>query len=32
MHADEIETDAALAARLIARQFPRWAGLPDPLR
>ena len=28
MHADEIPTDAALVARLVAAQFPRWAGLP----
>ena len=28
MHDDEVETDAALAARLVAEQFPRWAGLP----
>jgi aminoglycoside phosphotransferase (APT) family kinase protein len=32
MHADEIETDAALVRRLLAGQFPRWAGLPiDPV-
>lgn len=28
MHADEIETDAALVRRLIAAQFPQWADLP----
>jgi aminoglycoside phosphotransferase (APT) family kinase protein len=28
MHADEIETDAALVHGLIAAQFPQWAGLP----
>jgi len=28
MHADEIETDVALVARLLAAQFPRWARLP----
>jgi aminoglycoside phosphotransferase (APT) family kinase protein len=28
MHADEIETDVALVRRLLAGQFPRWAGLP----
>ncbi|MFI7363713.1 aminoglycoside phosphotransferase family protein [Streptomyces sp. NPDC050149] len=28
MHADEPVTDAALVRRLIAAQFPRWAGLP----
>ncbi|MEU3916597.1 aminoglycoside phosphotransferase family protein [Streptomyces sp. NPDC029004] len=28
MHADEASTDAALVHRLIAAQFPRWAGLP----
>ena len=28
MHGDEIETDAALVRRLLAGQFPRWAGLP----
>jgi aminoglycoside phosphotransferase (APT) family kinase protein len=27
MHADELEVDAALARRLVAAQFPRWAGL-----
>ncbi len=28
MHASEIHIDAALVGRLIAKQFPRWAGLP----
>jgi aminoglycoside phosphotransferase (APT) family kinase protein len=28
MHADEIEIDVSLASRLIAGQFPHWAGLP----
>lgn len=28
MHADEAEIDAGLVRRLIATQFPRWAGLP----
>ena len=28
MHADEVETDVALVGRLLAAQFPRWAGLP----
>ncbi len=28
MHADEIETDAALVRRLLAGQFPHWADLP----
>jgi aminoglycoside phosphotransferase (APT) family kinase protein len=28
MHADEVEVDEGLAARLVAEQFPRWAGLP----
>jgi aminoglycoside phosphotransferase (APT) family kinase protein len=28
MHADEIEIDGALARRLVAAQFPEWAGLP----
>jgi aminoglycoside phosphotransferase (APT) family kinase protein len=27
MHADEIETDEALVRRLLAAQFPEWAGL-----
>jgi aminoglycoside phosphotransferase (APT) family kinase protein len=28
MHPDEQPTDAALARRLLAAQFPKWAGLP----
>lgn len=28
MHANEVETSAALVQRLLAAQFPRWAGLP----
>ena len=28
MHAGEVETDAALVRRLLAAQFPQWAGLP----
>jgi aminoglycoside phosphotransferase (APT) family kinase protein len=28
MHADEVETDVALVRRLLAEQFPQWAGLP----
>lgn len=28
MHADEIWTDVPLVRRLLAGQFPRWAGLP----
>jgi aminoglycoside phosphotransferase (APT) family kinase protein len=28
MHADEVDTDAALVRRLLAAQFPRWARLP----
>lgn len=28
MHDDEVETDAALVARLVATQFPEWASLP----
>jgi len=32
MHADEVETDAALVRRLLAGQFPHWADLPiDPV-
>jgi aminoglycoside phosphotransferase (APT) family kinase protein len=27
MHADEVETDAALVRRLLVGQFPHWAGL-----
>lgn len=28
MHPDEVDTDAALVARLLAEQFPQWADLP----
>ncbi|MGR6970244.1 aminoglycoside phosphotransferase family protein [Streptomyces cynarae] len=28
MHADELDVDTALVRRLIAEQFPQWAGLP----
>jgi aminoglycoside phosphotransferase (APT) family kinase protein len=28
MHADEVDTDAALVARLLADQFPQWGDLP----
>ncbi|MGH3311495.1 MAG: aminoglycoside phosphotransferase family protein [Streptomyces sp.] len=28
MHADEVSVDSSLVQRLIAAQFPRWAGLP----
>lgn len=28
MHADEVLTDAGLVRRLLAAQFPQWAGLP----
>jgi aminoglycoside phosphotransferase (APT) family kinase protein len=28
MHADEVDLDAPLVQRLIARRFPRWAALP----
>lgn len=28
MHDDEVATDVALVGRLLARQFPEWAGLP----
>jgi len=28
MHADELDTDASLARRLLEAQFPQWAGLP----
>lgn len=28
MHADEVETDLDLVRRLLAEQFPGWAGLP----
>lgn len=33
MHADEVDTDAALVGRLIATQSPQWADLPiEPVR
>ena len=33
MHADEVHTDAALVRRLLAAQFPHWAGLRiEPVR
>ena len=28
MHRDEVDTSAALVGRLLAEQFPQWAGLP----
>ncbi|GHE07914.1 hypothetical protein [Streptomyces alanosinicus] len=28
MHADDVDLDAPLVQRLIARRFPRWAALP----
>src|SRR5438105_4174329 len=28
MHTDELPTDARLVGRLVAAQFPQWAGLP----
>ncbi|MER6994410.1 aminoglycoside phosphotransferase family protein [Streptomyces sp. NPDC000410] len=28
MHADEVDTDVSLVRRLLAGQFPQWAGLP----
>jgi aminoglycoside phosphotransferase (APT) family kinase protein len=28
LHDDEVEIDSALVERLLAEQFPRWAGLP----
>lgn len=31
MHADEVETDAALVRRLLAAQFPEWADQPIDL-
>lgn len=32
LHEDELPTDAALVRRLLAAQFPQWAGLPvEPL-
>lgn len=33
MHADEVDTDAALVGRLLTAQFPQWADLPiEPVR
>ena len=33
MHADEVNTGSRLARRLLAAQFPQWAGLPlEPVR
>jgi aminoglycoside phosphotransferase (APT) family kinase protein len=33
MHVDEVEIEPALVRRLVATQFPDWAGLPvDPVR
>ena len=29
MHADEVDTDVALVGRLVAAQFPEWAGVAD---
>lgn len=31
MHADEVDTDAALVRRLLVAQFPQWADLPISL-
>lgn len=28
MHADEVDIEEVLVARLVAAQFPQWAGLP----
>ena len=28
MHADEVGSDVVLVRRLLAAQFPQWAGLP----
>jgi aminoglycoside phosphotransferase (APT) family kinase protein len=28
LHADQVEVDVSVAARLVAEQFPQWAGLP----
>ena len=28
MHADEVDTDVVLVARLLTTQFPQWADLP----
>lgn len=33
MHVDEVDTDASLAGRLLAAQFPQWAELSlEPVR
>jgi aminoglycoside phosphotransferase (APT) family kinase protein len=33
MHSDEVDTDVSLVGRLLAGQFPQWAGLPiEPVR
>src|SRR3954452_11297452 len=33
MHADELDIDAVLVRRLLAQQFPEWAGLSlEPVR
>src|SRR4051812_13142336 len=33
MHADEVDIDIHLVGRLVAAQFPHWAGLPiEPVR
>jgi aminoglycoside phosphotransferase (APT) family kinase protein len=33
MHADEADIDVSLVGRLLAAQFPQWAGLPvEPVR
>jgi aminoglycoside phosphotransferase (APT) family kinase protein len=33
MHVDEVDTDVSLVRRLLAAQFPQWAGLPiEPFR
>lgn len=33
MHGDEVNTNSALVGRLVAEQFPQWAGLPiGPVR
>jgi aminoglycoside phosphotransferase (APT) family kinase protein len=28
MHSDEVDTGVSLVGRLLASQFPQWAGLP----
>src|SRR6266851_7495757 len=33
MHVDEVDVDVSLVGRLLAEQFPQWAGLPlEPVR